>query len=722
MLKRYLLALSRYKWVIPTGIALGIGASGLVAAQPESPPTYTVTATFVSNRPPTVFSTTGAEVRQPLESTSGDALLSDEVIKATAKEVGLDPKVLARSLKLVLPVSGAAAKKADKDAISQIKLEYHDTDQGRTKQVIEQITKRIVDQSQANNSARLRAIITSLNLRLPQVRSELNAAEQRLEAYDQSEGPALALAQNGSLVGTIQQSENQQRQIRLELEGITTETASLQQKLGLNANQAYVSSALSADPLVADLRVKIHQIDSQIAINSQDLRAEHPTMIALNQQKTAYETQLRQRAGEVLGGNGFAAPFAAADNVRTGSSLDPERQRLANRLVELTTQSDRLTRQLGTVDRFGQESRQQLSTLPNKQLARTRLEDQLKLKKILHDQMQAKLVDATTAEAETVSSLSVAQIAPTPMEPKPPKVVPLIMGIGGLVGLVLGAGIIFLLDTLEGTFYTAEDLRDACRQQEVPMLGLLPQVQSWVDAPRSPILAQPDAPYLEYYERFRTALRLSEGLAAGQLPRVVMLTSTMAREGKSVCAYNLAIASARAGKRTLLIEADLRSASLAAQVGIQLDTEMQIEPLRYYGQLSDCVRLAATVENLYVVPSVGPQRHAAAILESSEMRRLLEDARGRFDLVVLDTPSLSQCNDALLLEASTDGMVLVTRPGITQQSLLTEAINELMESDQLRLLGMVVNGADLPIPAGWGIALGEPVAAAQPVGKRRSGG
>jgi capsular exopolysaccharide synthesis family protein len=706
LLKRYLLALSRYKWVIPTGIALGVGASGLVVAQPEPAPTYTVTATFVSNRPPTIFSATGTEVRQPLETTSGDALLSDEVIKATAKEVGLDPKTLARSLKLVMPLTGAAAKKADKEATSQIKLEYRDTDQGRTKQVIEQITKRIVDQSQANNSARLRAIITSLNLRLPQVRADLNAAEQRLEAYDQSEGPALAAAQNGSLVGSIQQSENQQRQIRLELEGITTEIASLQQKLGLNATQAYVSSALSADPLVADLRVKIHQVDSQIAISGQDLRAEHPTMIALNQQKQAYDTQLRQRAQEVLGGNGLAAPFAAASNVRAGSSLDPERQRMANRLVELTTQSDRLGRQLGTVDRFGQESRERLTTMPNKQLARTRLEDQLKLKKILHDQMQAKLVDATTAEAETVSSLSIAQIAPTPMEPKPPKVVPLIIGIGGLVGLVLGAGIVFLLDTLEGTFYTAEDLREACRQQEVPMLGLLPLVPSWVDAPRSPILAQPDAPYLDYYERFRTALSLSEG----KLPRVVMLTSTIAREGKSVCAYNLAIASARAGKRTLLIEADLRSASLAHEVGIQVDTAMQIEPLRYYGQLSDCVRLAATVENLYVVPSVGPQRNAAAILESGEMRRLLEDARGRFDLVILDTPSLSQCNDALLLEAHTDGLVLVTRPGITQQSLLTEAVNELMESDQLRLLGMVVNGADLPAPAGWGTAA--PVAAA----------
>jgi capsular exopolysaccharide synthesis family protein len=168
-------------------------------------------------------------------------------------------------------------------------------------------------------------------------------------------------------------------------------------------------------------------------------------------------------------------------------------------------------------------------------------------------------------------------------------------------------------------------------------------------------------------------------------------------EGKSVTAYNLAIASARAGKRTLLIEADLRSPSDAQSLKIAVDPESITEPLRYYGNLSDCIRLVPEIENLYVVPSAGPQRHAAAILESSEMRRLLEDARGRFDLVILDTPSLSRCNDALLLEPYTDGMAIVTRPGYTEEGLLTETVRELVESQDIRFLGTIINGAEIPI-------------------------
>jgi capsular exopolysaccharide synthesis family protein len=694
IIKRYLLAVGRYKWVIPTGLILGVGAAGLAVSQPDPPPSYTIQATLVGNRPVTTFSATGVEVRQPIESYTADSLLNDEILSSVAKSVGLSPKTLAQSLKITLPGSEAGAKKpaAGEAVNTQIRLEYKDTDQGRAKQVVEKITTLAVNQSSSSNKGRLKSVIDSLNLRLPQVKRELEAAEQNLETYDRTEGPALFSAQNGSLIGQIQQSDNQQRQMILEIQGINAELASLQNKLGLSANQAYVSSALSADPLVADLRAKIYQVESQLALNSKDLRPEHPTMIGLRKQLQAYEEQLQLRAGEVLNGGGFAAPFQAT-NIRRDSNLDPERQRMATRLVELTTTKDRLERQYQALGQLQQDSRNELTQIPNKQLARTRLEDQLKLKKALHDQMQAKLVDARTAEAETVSSLSLASVNQLPIEPKAPKSIPIMMAIGGLVGLILGAGIVFLLDTMEGTFYTEEDLREAFKQQEVPILGVLPLIQLW-DPRLGSILTALDSPYFEYYERFRSTLRRSEG----GVPRMVLVTSTASSEGKSVTAYNLAIAAARAGKRTLLVEADIRSASIAYYVGVEADSTYQRDPLRYYGQLSECIRIAPLAENLYVAPSIGPQRQSASILESSEMRRLLEDARGRFDFVVVDTPSLSRCNDALLLEPYTDGLILVTRPGVTQSSLLNEAINEFADSDQIRLLGAVINGVEMQIP------------------------
>ncbi|MBC6435375.1 tyrosine-protein kinase family protein, partial [Nostoc sp. HG1] len=80
--------------------------------------------------------------------------------------------------------------------------------------------------------------------------------------------------------------------------------------------------------------------------------------------------------------------------------------------------------------------------------------------------------------------------------------------------------------------------------------------------------------------------------------------------------------------------------------------------------------------------------------ESSEMRRLMEDVRERFDLVILDTSPLSISNDPLLIQPYSDGMVLVARPHYTQENMLGEAIDQLVESE-LGLLGAIINGADI---------------------------
>jgi Mrp family chromosome partitioning ATPase len=128
-------------------------------------------------------------------------------------------------------------------------------------------------------------------------------------------------------------------------------------------------------------------------------------------------------------------------------------------------------------------------------------------------------------------------------------------------------------------------------------------------------------------------------------------------------------------------------------IGVDPDPESFREPLLYYGARSKSIRLAPKIENLSILPSPGPQKQAAAIIESSELQLLLKDARGRFDLVVVDSPSLSSCNDALLLEPLTDGIILVTRPGLTKSSFLTEALDQLEEAE-VSILGGVVNCAE----------------------------
>jgi capsular exopolysaccharide synthesis family protein len=271
-----------------------------------------------------------------------------------------------------------------------------------------------------------------------------------------------------------------------------------------------------------------------------------------------------------------------------------------------------------------------------------------------------------------------------------------IVGGGTFLGLILGGGIIFLLSALEGKFYTADEIRGAFKGRDIPVLGVLPQVPIQ-DGEDMPIFLDPYSPYLEYWEQLRGNLMLK----SQKPPRAITISSLSSGEGKTFTAYNLAIASARAGLRTLLLELDLRSSSQSDALQVSSDANSAIEPLRYYDHLNRCMQLVPSVENLYVVPSPGSQRHPSTVLESSELKNILQEVKNRFDFVIVDTPSLSSCNDAWLVNPYTDGMLLVTRPQYTKQGLVAEFIDpltEVEEDEEMPLLGVAINGVEMSVP------------------------
>ncbi|MEG4989116.1 AAA family ATPase [Microcoleus sp. BR0-C5] len=710
VVKRYLIAFDQYKWVGLATLAVTVGVSGVVALQPKAAPVYVAIGTLAYDRPSVIFSSTTTKIQQEGQEITKDMLLDKMVVKPAAEKL-IKPEEKLNKEEAAQKVQ-ALAKKLGKDV--QIKMPsknndpsaliqvlYKNADRKQAVEVVETLMNEMVEYSKKFNTSRLRATITQINQRLPKVTQELRETEAKLEAYEKREGTSILAAQSGALPLAITSSQQQQRQLRVQLGGIEAQINSLQDRLGLNVEQAYVAQALSADPIIAQLRVQLFSIESQLKILRSDLQEEHPKIVELLKQKQAFEQQLQQRQSEVLGGNGVAAPLRSAARIRVDSSLDPARQQLAQTLIALQTQRDTVQQQLQGIEKTEQELRREHATIPNKQLEQARLAQQVAFKKALYDKMLSALVDAEAAVAETTGSLRIAQWPQTDDVESNKRGLPVMLAVGGFVGLLLGGGLIFLLGMLNGKFYSWEEVRAALVEKEVPILAVLPEVtvfDSYGD--EMPLALEVNSPYLEFYERLRTNLR-----RIGNKPvKVVLLTSAAPLEGKSFSAYNLAIASARSGKRTLLIEADLRSPSNVESLKISADPLATVEPLHYYGNMSECVLLVPEVENLYVVPSPGFLRQASAVLESSEMRRLFEDVRNRFDFVVVDSPALSECNDALTLEPYTDGMILVARPGYTLSSMLSEAADQLLESEDEeshksgpRLLGAIINGADIPV-------------------------
>ena len=694
IVKRFLIALDEHKLLGFFIFAACVGVSGIVALQPppEPPaPVYKAVGKIAPSSSTPTFTSTGEQLQTSGRQITEETLLAPRVLQRSAEQLDLGPKEIRDAVKNKLVIDFPQNGEDDEADSNLITLNYFEpAGPERSQLVLETLMEEMVEYSRWLNTSQLRNRIQALENRLGQVQDDLIAAEEAFYRYISGQGTSLLAVQDGSLFNGITNSQRQQRDLQVALDGINAEISTLVSQLGLTPEQAYTSVALSADPIIANLRAQLLNIELQMERLQEDLRPEHPQMEELSKQQRVNEQLLQERASEVIGSDGILTPIP---EIRQESNLDPARRELANRLITLQSQRGNLLKQLQSVKSTEANLRQQYEQFPDKQVEQARLVQAVESQRVLYQTILAALTDARSAEAETVSSLAVAQppvVPPLPETPPSQTNALLILGAGTGIGILAVAGVMFLLATVDDRLHSAQELRSSLAEREILVLGQIPFILSYDEQGReTPILLDTNSTYLSFYERFRSNIRR---LGQDKM-KVVMITSVADGEGKSVSAYNLAIASAHAGKRTLLIEADLRSPSKAQSLYVELDPEARIEPLRYYASRSDSVNLVPEVENLYILPSPGPQRQAAAIIESSELQRLLRDARGRFDMVIVDTPSLSRCNDALLLEPLTDGIVLITRPGLTRSSLLNEAVEQFVEAE-LPLLGAIINDAD----------------------------
>ena len=675
----------------------------MVAFRPEEEEqsiTYKAIGRLSFNSPPPTFTVTGQELQNQGQQLNLNTLLSPAVLEKVGDRLNLSTRRIQEIItrkKLSIELPGQGDENDPLKVPDLITLQYKDEDPERAKLVLDIFMQEMINESYRLNTSQLQKRIRSLQQRLTLVQRDLRKAEESFYNFITTEGISLLSIQDGSLFAGITSSQQQQRQLQVLLSGINAEINTLEEQLNLNADEAYTSAALSADPIIANLRALILQNEIDLESLEQDLRPEHPRVVELLRQKEANEKLLEERAQEVIGDDGVFEPLS--EKIRQRSNLDTARLNLAARLIALQSEKESLERQIESVTNIEQNLRQEYELSPEKQVKQTQLIQQVQSQRILYQTIFAALMDAISAEAEIVSSLDLAQ-APfvPPIPPRPDSTInpTLVILAGAGVGVVFALGLIFLLATLDDRLHTPEEIREALGERAVPILANLPVVKCLSPSgEKIPVLLDMNSGYLSFYERFRSNIRRLgvEGT------KVVLMISVSNQEGKSVSAYNLAIASAHAGKRTLLVEADLRTNAPVSRkyFNIEPNPESLNNPVGYYDLRNDSISLVPDIENLYILPSPGFQQQAAAIIESNEMQRFLKDVRSRYDMVIIDTPSLYRCNDALLLEPFVDGIVLVTRPGVTLRSLLGETVDEFIEAE-LPLIGAVINEVETLIP------------------------
>lgn len=200
----------------------------------------------------------------------------------------------------------------------------------------------------------------------------------------------------------------------------------------------------------------------------------------------------------------------------------------------------------------------------------------------------------------------------------------------------------------------------------------------------------------EQYRTIRTNIQFA---ASSDHPvKSIVITSSGPFEGKSLTAANLAIVFAKSGKKTLLLDGDMRKPTvwktfrLSNQKGL---STLLVSP----DDIADSIQ-KTTIDNLSVLTS-GPQPpNPSELLGSTREEGIMDQLTRLFDVIIVDMPPVVTVTDAQIVASKADGTILVAREGVSEKAALLKA-KQLLEIAHARILGVVYNGVDSANDAGY---------------------
>jgi capsular exopolysaccharide synthesis family protein len=267
-----------------------------------------------------------------------------------------------------------------------------------------------------------------------------------------------------------------------------------------------------------------------------------------------------------------------------------------------------------------------------------------------------------------------------------------------LLSLVAGIGLAFLLDFLDDTVKSVEDVD---RYLQLPALALIPagrdrgRLIGIGGAPAGPapsdttalaMISDARSPIAESYRHLRTSLLLS---SAGKPPKTILVTSSQPSEGKTTTAINTAFMLAQTGAEVLIIDCDLRRPRLHSHFGAP-NTKGLTNWLSGETDVDSLIQTYAPQSNLKFLTSGPVPPNPAELLGSDEMRKLLGVLTERFAHVVIDSPPAISFTDASILSTMVDGVVLVVHGGRSSRAVVRRAKQQLLDVGA-HIFGVVLN-------------------------------
>jgi polysaccharide biosynthesis transport protein len=555
-------------------------------------------------------------------------------------------------------------------------------------EIVNEVMKSYIANNIITNRSEAIAAGTFIQKQLPWAKTELDMAAEALRRFKTQNQVIDLQEETSGTVKAILALDEELNSARSQLADLSTQEKQIRRQLNLEEGQAVNITSLSQASGVQEVLSELQKVQTQLANQRARYTERNPSIINLKTQEAALKSLLQQRTTESLGYPIKLAP--------TKLQMGKLKQDLASDFVKLQSQRLGLEKKIASISSIRQSYAQRADVMPNLEKKEGELSRNLLVSQKSYENLLTRLQEIKVAENQTIGNARVLQYAEAGRNPAATKSKMLILIGGGFVGLLLGIAAAFFVDLIDRSVKTSKEAEELFGYT---LLGLIPAFENNNTSETEDITCErlsrriivatsPRSVIHEAYQMLQANLKF---ISLDKKVRTIVVTSSVAGEGKSEISANLAMVMAQAGRRVLLVDADMRQPSqhhfwgLINSVGLSNVMVGQDEFSQIVQQITPCL----SVLTAGVIPP-----NPLALIDSERLTTLIDQLSQQYDYIIFDTPHLMGTAEAAVLGKMADGVLVVVRPGVVDSTSVAAA-KSLLSLSEANILGIVTNAVNV---------------------------
>ncbi len=606
-----------------------------------------------------------------IQKTIDDLQLKDE------KGKDLDPEVLQKSLD-VKNITGTDV----------LQVSYKSRNPKQAAAVVNTIMNSYIYNNIFTDRIQASAARKFIDEQLPKSEANVRQADAALRKFKEQNNVTNLDEEEKTVLAKLSDLDSEITKVKTDLNTATINATEIPKKLGINSQEALALSSLSQSPGIQQLFEELQQVEQQLKVAQTRYNEQFPEVINLQRKQAALKAVLQQRVTGELGSqtqllnNQLRLGDLEQKLIQDFVVAQLERQTLSGRLQVLSQTRDFYQRRINSLPRIEQDQRE--------------LQRRLEASQSTYETLLKKLQEVQIAEKQNLGNARIIQAAIVPDKPSNSKILLVLLAL--IVATLLAIITVIILEIRDPSLKT---IKQASKLFGYTYLGKIPYVGKRVmllgknqKLPSPELLVGNDSrsPARAAYRMLQARLNF---ISSNRELKIVVVTSSVPKEGKSTVCANLALTVAQLGCKVLLVDADMHCPSQQRIWNLNNTTGLSnilIDQVK--NNEIPHVDVEKVMFNLDVITAGITPDNPLALLNSRQMASLVKSFSQQYDFVIIDSPPLNCEPEALALGKITDGILLVVRPGVVDfNSALTA--KELLEQTKQNVLGMIINGSAL---------------------------